>query len=295
MKVTSWQTYCNRRKFLRLSGSLIASGAFAASGVYALSPSNRNDALAHQITPFEAVTSYNNYYEFSSNKKSVKRLAQSLIIQPWTVKISGEVEQEISISLAELIKIPHVSRTYPLRCVEGWSAVIPWQGIELSRILRLAVPKSTAKYVSFESVFRPKQMLNQRRKILPWPYREALTIDEATHPLTLLATGMYNQNLTKQNGAPVRLVVPWKYGFKSIKAVSEIRLTQDQPKTSWNTKKPEEYGFYANVNPNVPHPRWSQAREVRLGELSKRPTKMFNGFEKEVSYLYSESDLNINF
>ncbi len=248
-----------------------------------------------QISQFEDVSSYNNYYEFSSNKKSVKHLAQAFEVSPWQLEITGEVEQPLTIPIEDLLTMETVSRIYPLRCVEGWSAVIPWQGILLKNILALAKPKSSARYVAFESVLRPEQMLNQRRNILPWPYQEGLRLDEAMHPLTMVATGMYDRELTKQNGAPLRLVVPWKYGFKSIKALHKIKITREMPVTSWSKKLPKEYGFYANVNPQVAHPRWSQSRELRLGEFKKRRTLKFNGFEKDVSHLYSNMDLSVHF
>lgn len=291
MDVTPQHFYLNRRKFLK---NLASAGLL--SSLYPYLPASakiQNDTTI--ITPIDSALSYNNYYEFSTNKEVVKHISKQFKTSPWTLTIEGEVDRVIKLSLDDLFDLNSVKRTYPLRCVEGWSMVIPWQGIELNEILKLAGIKSTAKYVKFIGTFRPEEMVNQRRKILPWPYTEGLRIDEAMHPLTLLATGMYNQSLSTQNGAPMRLVVPWKYGFKSIKAIQKIVLQKDRPKTSWNQQIPSEYGFYANVNPSVPHPRWSQSREVRIGELKKRRTLPFNGFEIEVQNLYKDMDLHSNF
>ena len=246
-------------------------------------------------TPINSAQSYNNYYEFSTNKEAVRHLVSSFTISPWSISIEGEVENPLTLSLSDMLDLESVERVYPLRCVEGWSMVIPWRGIELRKILNLAGVKPTAKYVKFIGTYRPEEMVNQRRKILPWPYTEGLRIDEAMHSLTILATGMYDGALSKQNGAPIRLVVPWKYGFKSIKAIQKIIIQKEKPKTSWNTQIPSEYGFYANVNPSVAHPRWSQSREVRIGDLHKRPTNPFNGFENEVSHMYKNLDLKLNF
>ena len=219
-------------------------------------------------------------------------LAQALTIEPWTLPIRGAVEKAITLDMDDIRRQCQVERTYRMRCVEGWSMVIPWFGIELQRLLSLAKPLSTARYAHFISIERPSEMIGQRRPSLNWPYREALRIDEAMHPLTLLATGLYGMDLPKQNGAPLRLVVPWKYGFKSIKAVAVIELTEQQPSTTWIEASPKEYGFYANVNPNVPHPRWSQRRELPIGERKKVATLPFNGYADQVAKLYQGMDLN---
>ena len=243
------------------------------------------------LTPFNSITSYNNYYEFSTDKKAPAILAQALDIDPWEVSITGLVEQPVTLNMKDILEGPLVHRTYRLRCVEGWSMVIPWCGVVLSELLKAVKLKPEAKYVRFVSAYEPKAMIGQRRKTLDWPYEEGLRLDEALNPLTLMAVGLYDKTLPKQNGAPIRLVVPWKYGFKSIKAVKTIELVKDQPTSSWMASAPSEYGFYANVNPKVAHPRWSQRREVRIGEAKKRKTLMFNGYEKHVAHLYEGMDL----
>jgi methionine sulfoxide reductase catalytic subunit len=243
------------------------------------------------LTPLADITGYNNYYEFSTDKKAVKTLAQALTLQPWTISVSGEVEQPYTVDADDLFRLfGREERIYRLRCVEGWSMVVPWSGFALGRLIERARPTSRAKFVVFESLKRSSEMIGQRGGALPWPYREALRIDEAMHPLAFAVTGLYGQPLPKQNGAPLRLALPWKYGFKSAKAIVHIRLVQAQPATSWSLAAPGEYRFYGNVNPQVPHPRWSQARENRIGEIKKRPTLPFNGYGEQVAELYRGMD-----
>ena len=247
------------------------------------------------VTDFEDVSSYTNYYEFTTNKTDSTVLAQALKIKPWQLEIAGEVEKPGIYNLEDILK-PHPleERIYRFRCVEAWSMVVPWIGFPLNALIKRFQPTSRARYVEFTTVYQPENMPGQRSRALNWPYTEGLRMDEAMHPLTLLATGMYDEDLPKQNGAPLRLVVPWKYGFKSIKAIVKINFLQSMPQTAWNKKAPQEYGFYANVNPEVPHPRWSQARERVLGASifsSKRNTELFNGYADEVASLYKGMDL----
>ncbi|EGW54348.1 protein-methionine-sulfoxide reductase catalytic subunit MsrP [Candidatus Endoriftia persephonae] len=253
---------------------------------------NKTDTL----TPLKSVTRYNNYYEFSNNKEVIHLLAQEFNPRPWTLQVDGEVEQPLTLELDELLsRWPTEERIYRMRCVEGWSMVIPWNGFPLCHLLKLVRPTSRAKYVELISVERPSEMIGQRRPVLEWPFRDGLRIDEAMHPLAIIATGLYGAPLPNQNGAPLRLVVPWKYGFKSVKAIVRIRLSEQQPLSSWQQAAPSEYGFYANVNPAVPHPRWSQRRENRIGELQKRRTLPFNGYAEQVASLYSGMDLSQHF
>ncbi len=248
------------------------------------------------LTSFDSATSYNNFYELGTDKRDPKKNAGSLRTRPWSVVIEGEVKKPAIVSFDDLLK-PHSleERVYRLRCVEAWSMVSPWIGIPLGDVIARFEPTSRAKYVSFTTLHDPEMLPGQRRDILDWPYVEGLRIDEAVHPLTLLVIGMYGRELPNQNGAPLRLVVPWKYGFKSIKSIVKIRLTETQPPTSWNLSAPGEYGFYANVNPDVDHPRWSQRRERRIGDLWRRPTRPFNGYAEEVAPLYAGMDLKKNF
>ena len=241
---------------------------------------------------FEQISRYNNYYEFSTNKEVIWKLAEDFKPLPWTLTVEGEVEKPRTWSIDDLLKrFAQEDRIYRLRCVEGWSMVVPWHGFALASLLKECLPNSRGKFVEFVSVLRPNEMIGQRMKTLPWPYTEALRIDEAMHPLSLVVTGLYGQPLPTQNGAPLRLAVPWKYGFKSIKAIARIRLVESAPSTSWMRAAGSEYGFYANVNPDVAHPRWSQRREVRIGEVAKRATLPFNGYGKQVASLYSGMDL----
>ncbi len=243
-------------------------------------------------TPFKHVAGYNNFYEFGTDKYSPAERAAGLRTEPWSVTVEGECEKPGAYTLEDILR-PHPleERIYRLRCVEGWSMVIPWVGFPLAGLLKRFAPTSRAKYVEFTTLYDPEQMPGQRRRVLDWPYVEGLRMDEAMHPLTLLAVGLYGEVLPNQNGAPLRLVVPWKYGFKSIKSIVRIRFTERQPLTSWMKASPREYGFYANVNPTVDHPRWSQARERRIGEFFKRKTLMFNGYAEQVAHLYRGMDL----
>jgi sulfoxide reductase catalytic subunit YedY len=247
-------------------------------------------------TPFEDASRYNNFYEFGTDKDDPARHAHRLRVRPWTVEIAGEVARPGAIALEDLLA-PHTpeERIYRLRCVEAWSMVIPWLGVPLGDVLRRFEPTPHAKYVAFTTLLDPEQMPGQRRRVLEWPYREGLRLDEAMHPLTILATGMYGRDLPNQNGAPLRLVVPWKYGFKSIKSIVRIELVREQPPTSWNMSAPDEYGFYSNVNPDVDHPRWSQRSERRIGEFRRRPTLAFNGYGDQVASLYAGMNLRRHF
>jgi sulfoxide reductase catalytic subunit YedY len=254
------------------------------------------DELGDPLTPFEDVTTYNNFYEFTTDKQGVARLAEGFQTSPWEVVIGGLVENPGTLSMAEIRdRYQTEERIYRMRCVEGWSMVIPWQGFPLARLLEDIKPLPEAKYIRFESIYDPQELPGQKNRYFPWPYVEGLRMDEAYHDLTLLATGIYGEDLLPQNGAPIRLVVPWKYGFKSIKSIVKIDLVEEMPVSLWMESAPNEYGFYANVNPEVDHPRWSQATERRIGELTRRPTLMFNGYEEEVGALYDGMDLRENF
>lgn len=256
-------------------------------------------SLDEEPSSFEDVTGYNNYYEFGTGKSDPARYAHTLITDPWSVEVEGEAEHTGTFTLEDILK-PHSfeERVYRLRCVEAWSAVVPWVGFPLADLLKRFAPTSKAKYVQFFTLYDREQMPGVRYPVLEWPYREGLTIAEAMHPLTLVAVGLYGQALPNQNGAPLRLVVPWKYGFKSIKSIVRIRFQEREPRTSWNMAIPQEYGFYSNVNPNVDHPRWSQASERRIGGglfSARIPTLMFNGYEEEVAHLYDGLDLVKNY
>jgi sulfoxide reductase catalytic subunit YedY len=249
-----------------------------------------------KLTPLEDITTYNNFYEYGTDKRDPSRYAAALRPRPWTVRVEGEVTKPKVYDVDELIRrYPAEERVYRLRCVEGWSMVIPWLGFPLASFLKDVEPTSNAKYVAFTTLHNPEQMPGQNSGVLPWPYVEGLRLDEAMHPLTLLVHGLYGKQLPNQNGAPLRLVVPWKYGFKSIKSIVRIRLVREQPPTTWNMSAPNEYGFYSNVNPDVDHPRWSQKRERRIGELRRRVTLPFNGYGEQVAALYSGMDLRRNF
>ena len=252
-------------------------------------------AVTDQLTPFDAITNYNNFYEFDTSKGGVAYAAKGFVTRPWAVSVEGLVNKPKVFDLDELLKFPLEQRIYRLRCVEGWSMVIPWVGFPLQRLLEKVEPTSAARYVAFQTLLDPERMPNQRTGVLDWPYVEGLRLDEAMHPLTIMATGMYDETLPPQDGAPIRLVVPWKYGFKSIKSVVKITLVAGEPPTTWNIQAPDEYGFYSNVNPNVPHPRWSQATERRIGEYGRRNTLLFNGYGEQVAHLYQGMDLVQNF
>ncbi len=283
-----------------------AAGAAAAAGLGEASASESKLVFARpegagfraddSLTSLEDATRYNNFYEFGTGKEDPARKSRNFRTEPWSVVIEGEVEKPGRVPLETLLGGHTIEeRIYRMRCVEAWSMVIPWLGIPLGSILDRFKPTSKARYVAFETLHDPEQMPGQRRAVLDWPYREGLTIAEARHPLSILALGMYGDVLPNQNGAPLRLVVPWKYGFKGIKSIVKIRLQETRPDTSWNLSAPGEYGFYANVNPAVSHPRWSQKRERRIGEFRKRPTLPFNGYAEEVASLYAGMDLRRNF
>lgn len=253
-------------------------------------------SVPETLTPFEDVTTYNNFYEFGTSKDDPARNAGILKTRPWTVTVEGEVKKPRTFDVDSLLKLaPLEERVYRLRCVEAWSMVVPWLGFSLAELIKQVEPTSKAKFVEFVSLKDPDQMPGQTSSVLAWPYREGLRLDEALHPLTLLTFGVYGELLPKQNGAPIRIIVPWKYGFKSAKSIVAIRFTEQQPVSSWMQANPEEYGFYANVNPNVDHARWSQAKERRIGEFFRRQTLMFNGYAEEVANLYSGMDLKTNF
>jgi methionine sulfoxide reductase catalytic subunit len=307
-EITPKSLYLNRRKFL--AGAALA-GAAAATGAglrEIVSPStvalagNKIDGIqksplstTETVTPYKDVTSYNNYYEFSTDKDGPAKLAQKFRTRPWKVKIDGLVDKKQELDIDTILKMaPPEERIYRHRCVEGWSIVVPWVGFSLSELIKRVNPTSKAKFVEFTTIFDPSQMPGQQRNVLQWPYVEGLRMDEAMHPLALLCFGMYGEDLPNQDGAPLRIVLPWKYGFKSAKAIVRIHFTDKQPLNTWNISAPSEYGFYSNVNPNVDHPRWSQAKERRLGEFFKRPTLMFNGYD-QVASLYTGMDLKKNF
>ena len=245
---------------------------------------------------FKEITTYNNFYEFGTDKSDPEENAGSFKPRPWTVKIDGLVKKPATFALDDLLKgLTQEDRIYRMRCVEGWSMVIPWRGVMLADIMKKAQPLPKAKYVAFETVYRPDEMVGQRRPYLQWPYVEGLRMDEAMHPLTLLATGLYGKDLPNQNGAPLRLVTPWKYGFKGIKSIVRISFVELEPPTTWNIAAPNEYGFYSNVNPDVDHPRWSQKTERRIGEFGKRKTLPFNGYAEQVASMYAGMDLKQNY
>lgn len=302
-EITPEWLYQGRRRFLAATGLTAATLTLASrrargeglrtlSGVKQSSLSTRGEELTKQ----DDATSYNNFYEFGTGKNDPAAQAHSLRPRPWTIVCEGEVKKPQRLDLATLETLfPLEERVYRHRCVEAWSMVIPWVGFSLSKLLTRLEPTSKAKYVAFETLYDPTQMPGQRRPVLAWPYVEGLRLDEAMHPLAILSLGIYGRVLPNQNGAPVRLVVPWKYGFKGIKSIVKIRLTETQPATSWNRSAPHEYGFYANVNPEVPHPRWSQAKERRIGDFLRRKTLMFNGYADQVGSLYAGMDLHKSF
>lgn len=303
-EITDESVYQNRRQFisstskaaLALASGMVLpelTGFKQAQAALSLGQINKSRFVVdEEKTPLKDVTRYNNFYEFSTDKEGPALLSKNFKTDPWTLRIDGEVKNPASYQLEDFIKpIALEERVYRLRCVEAWSMVIPWVGFAFTDVIKKVEPTSKAKFVEFTTLYDPEQMPGQKRNVLPWPYIEGLRIDEAAHPLTLLAVGLYGKVLPNQNGAPIRLVVPWKYGFKSIKSIVRIRFTEKQPKTTWNIAGPREYGFYANVNPNVDHPRWSQARERRIGDFFKRKTLMFNGYAEEVAHLYSGMDL----
>jgi sulfoxide reductase catalytic subunit YedY len=295
-EITREPAYVNRREFIRAAGLIGAVGAATSAGALITRGEAADGAQGEQLkddpTPYEDVTTYNNYYEFGTDKSDPAENATNLKIKPWSVRVEGLVSKPATYDLEDFIK-PHKleERVYRMRCVEGWSMVIPWLGFPMADLVRRVQPLASAKFVEFQTLFDPKQMPGQRSGTLPWPYTEGLRMDEAMHPLTLFAVGLYGKMLLPQNGAPLRTVIPWKYGFKATKSIVRIRFTETQPKTAWNQAAPNEYGFYANVNPEVDHPRWSQARERRIGEFRRRPTLMFNGYADQVARLYQGMDL----
>ena len=292
-EITPKKIYNRRREFIKRFG--ITTGSLIIGQNIINTANASTNSLGEKITEYRYITTYNNYYEFGTKKSDPAEKSQNFKTKPWEITIDGEVEKKITLTIQEIKNMfPSEERIYRLRCVEGWSMVIPWLGFSLSKILEKASPTSKGKFVEFTSVYDPEQMPGQRYPILKWPYKEGLRIDEAMHPLTTLVTGLYNKDLPNQNGAPLRLIIPWKYGFKSTKAIVNIKLVEKMPTSSWMRASPKEYGFYSNVNPKVDHPRWSQASErvVGSGILSERiPTQMFNGYGDEVANLYSGMDL----
>ncbi len=278
---------------VRLVGDMREAQAATNRVASKLAPLEKSDfSIAEEQTPYESVTRYNNFYEFGTDKEDPARYAGSLKTRPWTVRIDGEVKKERIFDIDELLKLaPLQERIYRLRCVEAWSMVVPWVGYSLSALIKKVEPTGNAKYVEFTTLHDSAQMPGQKSSVLDWPYTEGLRMDEAMHPLTLLTLGLYGEVLPNQNGAPVRIVVPWKYGFKSAKSIVRIRFTEEQPATAWSKAIGREYGFYSNVNPQVDHPRWSQAKERRIGEFFKRKTLMFNGYADEVASMYAGMDL----
>ncbi len=312
-EITPREVYLNRRSFLR-AGLLTASAAGTALLYRRLNtvdldttelpplaglvtaPHESGFWVDEAVTPRASILNYNNFYEFSTDKDGVAGAAVNFRTAGWQVAVGGLVRKPRVFDLDDLKRLsPPEERVYRMRCVEAWSMVVPWAGFSLSKLLAVVEPTADAKYVAFETLLDPSRMPNQKTGVLPWPYVEGLRMDEAMHPLTLLATGLYGQELPPQDGAPVRLVTPWKYGFKGIKSIVRITLTATEPPSTWNITAPEEYGFYANVNPNHDHPRWSQATEQRIGETGRRPTLMFNGYADEVAGLYRGMDLDVHF
>ena len=302
-EITPKHVYLSRRDFMK--AATVATGAAllaacapsVADEAQSLKPvptSNATDELGDSVNTYEDITNYNNYYEFTTDKQQVAQLAQGFKTSPWTVEVGGLVNKPATFGIEDLLKkFPQEERVYRLRCVEAWSMVIPWNGFTLASLLKEVEPTSDAKYVRFETVYRPEEMRGQKSELYPWPYQEGLRLDEAMNDLTLLATGLYGEPTLPQNGAPLRLVVPWKYGFKSIKSIVKIELVADEPATLWSSIAPNEYGFYANVNPGVDHPRWSQATERRIGEFERRGTLPFNGYGEQVADLYKDMDLSM--
>jgi sulfoxide reductase catalytic subunit YedY len=308
-EITPQSLYLDRRRFLvaaagfgaiALSGEKIAElfspSTYAFAGTKLQSSPSPISTTGEKLTPYQDITHYNNFYELSTDKETPSKIADSFHPQPWAVQIDGLVNKPQKLDYDALLKLaPLEERVYRHRCVEGWSMVIPWTGFPLKVLLDRVQPTSKAKYVAFTSISRPSELPGQKRDVLNWPYKEGLRLDEAMNPLTLFTVGLYGETLPNQNGAPVRVVVPWKYGFKSAKSIVKITLTDNMPPTSWNEANAHEYGFYSNVNPQVDHPRWSQAKERRIGEIFKRNTLMFNGYGDFVANMYKGMDLRKDF
>ena len=305
-EITSERNYRNRRQFIRDAGLAIA-GSAVATALPRVARAQAPDldsvpgpySTDEEANSWQDITTYNNFYEFGTGKEDPYYNARDFVTSPWTVSVSGECDKPGEYHYEDIIA-PHTleDRVYRHRCVEAWSMVVPWTGFALADLLKRFEPNSNAKYVAFKTLHDPKQMPGQKRPVLRWPYREGLTIEEAMHPLTLMTVGVYGRELPNQNGAPLRLIIPWKYGFKGIKSIVGIEFTKREPRTSWKMSAPQEYGFYANVNPEVNHPRWSQARERRIGAgvfAAKQPTLMFNGYAEEVAGLYAGLDLRKNY
>jgi sulfoxide reductase catalytic subunit YedY len=324
-EITDEKTYLNRRRFMQagiLAGTTVATALIyrqfnhtrvldgtstsatpPATPQLALNvaPTTQSDAASGFVATdarnsYDEITHYNNFYEFDTDKGAVADASTGFVTRPWTVSVGGLVGKPMEFGIDDLIALaPTEERVYRMRCVEGWSMVVPWNGYSLSKLLDKVQPLGSAKYVAFTTLLDAKRMPGQNAGVLNWPYVEGLRIDEAMHPLAILATGLYGKTLPPQDGAPIRLVTPWKYGFKGIKSIVKIELTERQPPTTWSQAASDEYGFYANVNPNVDHPRWSQATERRIGEIERRPTLMFNGYAEQVASLYTGMDLRVNF
>lgn len=309
-EITPEELYLSRRRFIKdaltvSAASLLVSSCkaqasaqlpTASSDLTPPATKDDRDELGNSLTSYDDITGYTNYYEFSSDKSGPTELARNFSTSPWSMRVDGYVNKPQAFDIDQLQTLfDQEERIYRLRCVEAWSMVIPWIGFPLNKLLEIVEPTSDTKYVRFETLLDPQQMPGQKSQMFPWPYTEGLRLDEAMHDLTILATGLYGKFLTPQNGAPIRLVVPWKYGFKSIKSIVRIDLVSEMPTSLWMASGPNEYGFYANVNPNVDHPRWSQATERRIGQNGRIDTLIFNGYEDEVAYLYEGMDLSINF
>jgi methionine sulfoxide reductase catalytic subunit len=306
-EITPEHLYLSRRRFMQLAATIGISAAIAAcspggaSAPIPTAPASSNgvtpavpDDIVEELTPFESVINYNNFYEFSLDKAAVAPLSKDFQTSPWEVEVYGLVNKPRTFGVEDLkAMFDQEERIYRMRCVEGWSMVIPWLGFPLAKLLQEVEPTSNAQFVRFETLLDPDQMPGQRRATFPWPYEEGLRLDEAMNDLTILSTGLYGQDLLPQNGAPVRLVVPWKYGFKSIKSIVKIELVETPPATLWSSVAPNEYGFFANVNPDVSHPRWSQSSERRIGESGRRPTLLFNGYAEQVAHMYEGMDLSL--
>lgn len=303
-EITDKELYLNRRQFIRtaslgaagLGSGLLVPGLLGpmseARGATKLTGVGKSAFSTDEpLTPLKDITSYNNFYEFGTGKSDPQRNSKDFKTRPWTVTVEGEVHKPKTFGIEELLKLPLEERVYRMRCVEAWSMVIPWIGFELSHLIKAVEPTAKAKYIQFVTLHDPEQMPGQRRGVLDWPYLEGLRMDEAMNPLAILGVGLYGEVLPNQNGAPIRVVVPWKYGFKSIKSIVKVRFVEKQPATAWNVAGPQEYGFYSNVNPTVNHPRWTQASERRIGDFFRRKTLMFNGYEEQVAHLYKGMDL----